>query len=137
MSLSNLLSTNDPNLQFARLVDTYEVYLNKYTQDYIDNQSKEQDEDFLKSLIGFYENFPVTDEFKLTDTYQRYLESTRQIKELLNQIDESLKVSDQLTTNESELWNPREEPYYIYTLTKLYKNSKEDVLEGEDELKLF
>ena len=137
LSLSNLLSTNDPNLQFARLVDTYEVYLNKYTQDYIDNQSKEQDENFLKSLIGFYENFPVTDEFRLTNTYQRYLESTRQIKELLNQIDESLKVSDQLPTDSTELWNPREEPYYIYTLTKLYKNSKEDVLESEDEFSVL
>lgn len=137
LGLSNLLETNDPNLQFSRLIDTYNLYLDKYTQDYIDNKTKKQDENFLESLMKFYENFPVDEEFKETGIYQGYLSKTEEIKNLLNEIEESLKVSDQLPTNESELWNPREEPYYIYTLTKLYKNSQKPVFDSEDNLSLL
>ena len=137
LALSNLLETNSPDLQFHRLLDTYNLYLNKYEQDYLKNETKEQDLDFLESLVGFYENFPVTQEFKETEIYQNYLIRTQEIQSLLGEIDEDLRVSDEIPTNESELWNPREEPYYVYTLTKLYKKSDKDIHESEDPLSVL
>jgi hypothetical protein len=137
LNLSGLIDTNQPEFQFTRLLETYNLYLDKYKQDYIDNKTKVQDEYFLKSLMGFYEGFPVSDEFRETGVYQGYLSKTQEIEDLLEGIEDSLKVSDQLPTNESELWNPREEPFYVYTLTKLYKTSDKPVLESEDTLSIL
>lgn len=139
--LSGMLESNDPQEHFESFLDTLVKLVEKYESDQnIPTEEKNDDRDFLNSLVPFFNNYPVEESFQSNPVYQTYLGIRERINALFNQIEKELDLDtleDEIRTDESAQQDVQKQAPYEYTQTFLYRPSKEDVLQGVEGLSVL
>lgn len=133
--LGGLLETENPDIQFNKFLQTFGIYQNKYQSErVISNEEKQNDSDFLSSLLDFYQNFPVSQDFKESALYGDFLTGADNLRNLVFNNREEDDEPEQ-PTNESELYedNLGREPY-IYSVAHVYEPTVEPVSVNNDDL---
>src|SRR5690606_25757985 len=84
-ALGGLLDDNDPDIQFNKFVQTFDIYDQKYKgEPFISEEDRKKDLSFLSSLVQFYKNFPITDEFKNSDLYDEFVKRVNDFEDFFN-----------------------------------------------------
>ena len=90
--LKGTLQSNNEEEHFGEFLNSFEQIYSKYnSRGVIPNEEKNTDKEYLESLISFFDDYPVSEDFKIGDTYQKYSDLRGTILNTKNSIEEELK----------------------------------------------
>lgn len=117
MVLKGTLQSNNEEEHFGEFLNSFEQIYAKYnSRGVIPNEEKNTDKEYLESLISFFDDYPVSEDFRIGDTYQKYSDLRGTILNTKNSIEEELQGEPEFQTDESLLKDEEAKEFYEYTL---------------------
>ncbi len=140
--LKGTLASNSESEHFESFMSSFEDIYNKYQQqEVVPNSEKFVDKDFLETMLKFFDNYPVSEEFKQGEIYANFLAIRDSIKNTKIKIEKELEGEPEFDTNEALIKDGEPKEYYEYPVAAFYKprpiKEKNEPLELNDTLSLL